>query len=230
MHRAEARGKGEYGWLRTRYSFSFANWYEPTRMGFGALRVLNDDAIAPANGFGAHGHRDMEIITLVTAGAVTHTDNIGSKGVVKAGEVQVMSAGTGVVHAERNDSADEPLTLFQIWIEPAKRGLVPRYEQKAFDFDAPGATLLVAPLGGEGGALGINQDAYITLVNIADGPFSYALHNTAHGVYVFVISGEVTAAGVQLGERDALGVTGAAEITLAAKGAARLIIFEVPMA
>src|SRR3989344_6109623 len=109
LHRAEARGKGEYGWLRTRYSFSFANWYEPTRMGFGALRVLNDDAIAPANGFGAHGHRDMEIITLVTAGAVTHTDNIGSKGVVKAGEVQVMSAGTGVVHAERNDSADEPL-------------------------------------------------------------------------------------------------------------------------
>jgi redox-sensitive bicupin YhaK (pirin superfamily) len=199
-------------------------------MGFGALRVINDDAIAPANGFGPHGHRDMEIITLVTEGAVTHEDSMGNKGTVKAGEVQVMSAGTGLVHAERNDSAEVPLKLFQIWITPNAHGLAPRYAQSAFSFDAPGAALLVAPLGKEGSALGINQDAYVTLVNITDEGYAYALHNAAHGAYVFVVAGTVTAAGVALSARDALGVTGEAEIRLTAKGAARLIIFEVPMA
>src|SRR5690606_12496739 len=144
--------KGEHGWLSTRYSFSFANWYDPSRMGFGALRVINDDRIAPANGFGAHGHRDMEIVTIVTKGTVRNEDSMGSRGTVPAGDVQAMSAGTGVVHAERNDSPDEELTLFQIWIETARPGAVPRYAQKPFGLGShePGLTLLVAPTDADG--------------------------------------------------------------------------------
>src|SRR3989344_846255 len=138
VYKAEERGEGKHGWLTTRYSFSFADWYEPSRMGFGTLRVINDDIIAPQSGFGEHGHRDMEIITIVTEGAVTHTDSMGNEKVVEAGEVQVMSAGTGVVHAERNASPTTPLKLFQIWIEPKERDIAPRYAQKRFDFSSPG--------------------------------------------------------------------------------------------
>ncbi|MEK7079815.1 MAG: pirin family protein, partial [Patescibacteria group bacterium] len=118
VHRSKDRGVGEHGWLSTRYSFSFANWYDPARMGFGALRVINDDTIAPAQGFGTHAHEDMEIITLVMSGTLTHEDSLGNRGSIPAGDVQTMSAGTGVQHSERNDSATEPLTLFQMWILP----------------------------------------------------------------------------------------------------------------
>ncbi|MBU6320921.1 MAG: pirin family protein [Patescibacteria group bacterium] len=239
LHRAEERGRGDYGWLKTRYSFSFADWYEPTRMGFGALRVINDDTIAAGQGFGPHPHRDMEIVTIVTRGTVAHQDSAGNTGVTRAGEVQVMSAGTGIVHAEANASAEEPLSLFQVWITPREAGLVPRYVQQAFDFDAPGATLLAAPTvaSGEGraapsedgGALTINQDAHITLANVA-GDFAYALRDPAHGVYLFVVSGAVEIAGATLRERDALGVTGARAVeTRAPQSGARVLIFEVPM-
>ena len=229
LHRAEERGRGEHGWLTTRYSFSFSDWHEPSRMGFGALRVINDDAIAPASGFGAHGHRDMEIITIVTAGAVTHTDSMGNKGAVRAGEVQVMSAGTGVVHAEKNDSPTEPLTLFQVWIEPKERGIAPRYAQKAFDFERRGATLLAAPEAAEG-ALAINQDAYITYANLAVGEaLNYQLRRAGNGAYVFVIDGAVEAAGQVLGPRDALGISEAGAVGITAAKPSRLLLFDVPM-
>lgn len=231
LHRAAERGGGERGWLSTRYSFSFADWYEPSRMGFGALRVINDDRIAPANGFGAHRHQDMEIITIVTKGAVTHEDSMGNVGQVPSGDVQVMSAGTGVTHAERNDSVDEELTLFQIWIAPDRRGATPRYAQKPFGLTSkdPGLTLLVASTD-ECGALPINQDAYI-YHGILDGknPLLYPLRDAGHGAYVFVIGGEVKLGGETLLSRDAMGIAGTSTFTLDSVNLARVLIVEVPL-
>ncbi|MDO8624157.1 MAG: pirin family protein [bacterium] len=229
LHKAKDRGSGEHGWLSTRYSFSFASWYEPSRMGFGALRVINDDTIAPENGFGEHGHRDMEIVTIVTQGAVTHADSMGNHAEVKASEVQVMSAGTGVVHAERNGSPDTPLTLFQIWIEPKKLGIAPHYAQKAFDFAKPGETLLVSP-DGEGGSLPMNQVAYISQVNLVENElFVYKIRKEGNGLYVFVIEGTVNIENYGLEDRDALGITEASEVKIASTTSARLLLFEVPL-
>lgn len=231
LHRAEDRGRGEHGWLSTRYSFSFADWYDPARMGFGALRVLNDDRIAPASGFGAHPHRDMEIVTIVTKGAVTHEDSMGNRGTVPAGDVQAMSAGTGVVHAERNDSPDEPLELFQLWIQTAQPGAAPRYAQKPFGLGStePGFTLLAGP-DGTPDALPLYQDAYVSYGVLAPGQgLTYPRRGAAHGVYVFVIEGTVRVAGETLDTRDAIGITDASELALASDALARVLIMEVPV-
>ena len=228
VHKAEGRGSGEYGWLKTRYSFSFADWYEPNRLGFGALRVINDDVIAPKSGFGEHGHRDMEIITIVTEGAVTHTDSMGNEKVVKAGEVQVMSAGTGVVHAERNESLNIPLKLFQIWIESKEPGIAPRYAQKAFDFSSPGLITLVSHEGNEG--LAVNQDACILQTNLrANEELVYKIKKRGNGLYIFIVSGEVVVGGQSLKDRDAAGVTEANEIKIAATFSSRLYLFDIPL-
>lgn len=223
LHPANSRGGGEYGWLSTNYSFSFSDWYDPSRMGFGALRVLNDDRIAPAKGFGAHGHRDMEIITIVTAGTVTHTDNMGNVGKVPAGDVQVMSAGTGVMHSEYNESPNEPLSLFQLWIQPKERGIAPRYEQRHFGLSSnvPGVRELVGP-----DSLYIHQDAYISHA-VVSGTQEYALHDPNNGVYIFVIEGAMEVAGEKLSDRDALGIEEVESTSLTGTGSA--LIIEVPM-
>lgn len=231
LHNADERGKGEHGWLSTRYSFSFANWYDPSRMGFGALRVINDDRIAPASGFGAHSHKDMEIITIVTKGAVTHEDSMGNTGQVPAGDIQAMSAGTGVTHAERNDSPDEELTLFQIWIATNAKGVEPRYAQKAFGLqnETEGITLLVAPNDTEG-ALPIHQDAYLSQGVVAAGnSLTYTLKNPEHGLYVFVVEGEVTVAGETLQSRDAIGLIELTDLSISASAFSRLLLIEVPL-
>lgn len=229
-HPADKRGQGNYDWLTTRYSFSFAQWYDPARMGFGALRVINDDVIAPGAGFPPHSHRDMEIITLVTEGTLAHQDSIGNKGTVRAGEVQVMSAGTGITHAEYNASENEPLSLFQIWIEPKEAGGEPRYDQGVPEKSDDGLTTLVGPMG-TAGVLGIRQDAWITRAELASGrKISYNLHDPKAGVYVFVIGGKLSVAGVELGGRDALGVSDTDSISLASEHGAEVLLFEVPMA
>lgn len=230
LHRAGKRGKSDIGWLSSRFSFSFAEWYEPTRIGFGALRVINDDTIAPASGFGMHPHSNMEIITVVTAGAVTHQDNTGNHGVVAAGDVQVMSAGRGVLHAEYNDSPDELLKLFQIWIRPNVGNAPVRYEQKSFDLMKTAAreVPLVAPLGrAEKGELMINQDAWITYAHTGAEPFEYRLKQEGNGVYVFVIDGTCTVAGNELAARDALGVSDTPSVSIS--GEAKLLLLDVPM-
>lgn len=225
VHRAEDRGKGEYGWLSTRYSFSFANWYEPRRMGFGVLRVINDDRIAPQRGFEMHPHQDMEIITLVTQGVLTHKDSMGNMGTIHANEVQVMSAGAGVVHSEYNDR-DDPLELFQIWIEPKVLGIAPRYAQRVIK---EGETLLVGPEGVPG-ALTINQDAYMyRIVLTRGGRYEHVLHGEAHGVYVLVLSGCLDVAGEVLGVRDALGVWDTGTVALTARKEVSALVFEVPI-
>lgn len=231
IHRSEERGKGDHGWLKTRYSFSFADWYEPNRMGFGMLRVINDDVIGPSSGFGMHSHWDMEIITIVTAGAVTHEDSMGNAGVVPAGDIQAMSAGTGVTHSERNDSSEEPLTLFQIWIQPKERGVAPRYSQESFNLEGlgKGFTLVVGP-DGTNGTLPIHQDAYISYaVSDNETPLSYHLKKSGNGVYLFVIDGSIIFDGEMLNARDAAGISDAEEIAVSSPGPAKALFIEVPL-
>lgn len=231
LHRANERGGADHGWLTTRHSFSFAQWYEPTQMGYGALRVLNDDTIAPNTGFGAHSHRDMEIITIVTEGEVTHGDSMGNSGVVGAGEVQVMSAGTGVVHSEKNASPDQVLSLFQLWIAPRSHGIEPRYAQRAFGFDtqAGGCALLVSPDAREG-SLSIHQDAYISLAILEkQSPLQYSFYDQSHGVYLFVVEGSVVVTDQTLNTRDGLGVSDVSKVSIESIGRTRVLIIEVPL-
>jgi quercetin 2,3-dioxygenase len=229
IHRAGERGVGNYGWLTTRYSFSFADWYEPSRMGFGALRVINDDQIAPHSGFPTHAHKDMEIITFIREGTLTHKDSLGNVGVIKEGEVQAMSAGTGVAHSEYNEG-DTPVSLFQIWIQPNAIGRAPRYSQQSFaSSKKPGITCLVGP-DGTPDALPISQDAYISRAVLdQDHPLSYTLRIKTNGVYLFVVEGEVEIADEILNERDAIGITGTETLQIATPKFAELLIFEVPI-
>ncbi|MFI5260224.1 MAG: pirin family protein [Candidatus Paceibacteria bacterium] len=232
LHRREKRGHSDHGWLSTDYSFSFGDWYDPSRMGFGALRVLNDDRIAPASGFPMHGHRDMEIITIVLQGTLTHKDSLGNTGVVHAGDVQVMSAGSGIVHAEYNESPDEPLSLFQIWIQTKEDGIAPRYDQKSFaDLRVEdGIVPLVGPAGGKS-PLSIHQDASISRVIVDPAhPREYQLQGEGNGVYFFIVSGTAEIAGEQLRERDALGVSAAESISIASDSRADVLCIEIPMA
>jgi redox-sensitive bicupin YhaK (pirin superfamily) len=237
IHKAESRGRADKDWLSTRYSFSFANWYDPTRMGFGALRVINDDTIAPDNGFSMHTHKDMEIITLVTSGVVTHRDSMGNTGTVGVGEIQVLSAGTGVAHAEYNNSKEVPLKLFQIWIEPRSKGLVPRYEQKAIPTTKDSATILVSPDGREG-SLRITQEAYLSLVSLSEAKnIVYTIKKGGNGIYLFVISGVVEVDGLVLSARDAMGISdldfndngSSSSVRIDSRGSCELLVIEVPI-
>lgn len=232
VHRAAERGQGEHSWLSTRYSFSFADWYEPSRMGFGKLRVINDDIIAPARGFPPHSHRDMEIITIVRKGAVSHEDSGGGRGVVSAGEVQTMSAGRGVVHSEYNASATEPLELFQIWIEPKEQGIEPHYAQKDFveAIRSERSVMVAAPEDKTGETLPLAQDAYISIVMVEkDGPFDYMLHKEGNGVYLMVIEGAIDIEGEKLERRDAIGLSDINKVILTASEPSELLLIEVPM-
>jgi redox-sensitive bicupin YhaK (pirin superfamily) len=221
------QGKGEYGWLSTRYSFSFADWYDPRKMGFGALRVLNDDVIAGGQGFGTHGHKDMEIITIVMHGAIRHKDSMGNEYVVEEGDVQVMSAGTGVQHSEHNASKDDSLKLFQLWIVPKERSIVPRYDQKNFNFkDIKNGTVELVGVS----SLKINQEAYISYGALdANTTLTYDMHNPAFGVYVFVVEGSVKIGEQVLEKRDALGIWDSASIKITGSTNASFLLIEVPI-
>lgn len=226
LHKSEERGVGEHGWLSTRYSFSFNDWYNPLRMGFGALRVLNDDTIAPHSGFGAHSHRDMEIITVVMKGTVTHKDSMGNVGCIKEGMIQVMSAGSGVTHSEYNEG-DVPLELFQIWIMTKERGITPRYEEKHIDF-LKGEDTNVVLVGG--GGLSINQDASITYVSsTTEKEEAYMLHGLGRGVYLFVIEGEVKVGEVAAGRRDALCISETEEFSYSLRENTKVLLIEIPL-
>lgn len=231
FHEATSRGYAKHGWLETHHSFSFASYYDPARMGFGALRVLNDDAIAPGAGFGEHPHDNMEIITIPLSGALKHQDSMGNSAVVTTGEVQVMSAGTGVEHAEFNASTTDPLTLLQIWILTAKENATPRYDQKRFDLAQFRNTFfqVVGNMETEG-ILGIHQDARLSLGRFEAGQeVVYPLPTSGHGVYFFVIDGEATIAGKKLATRDALGVWDTEQVTVQAEKEVFLLAIEVPL-
>ena len=234
LHKADTRGHASHGWLDAHHSFSFAGYYDPSRMHFGVLRVLNDDRVAPGMGFGMHPHDNMEIITITLEGALKHKDNLGSEGVIRPGDVQVMSAGTGVVHSEFNPSKEETVNLLQIWVIPNIRGAAPRYDQKTFDpaLRINGLQVVVAPEGEaeKDGALWINQDAWFSLGQLDRGrSLTYKSRLEGNGSYIFVISGTLEVGGQTIDARDGLGMTHFEEVTIGATADAQFLIMDVPM-
>ncbi len=226
---AQSRGQADHGWLKSHFSFSFADYYDPKRMGFGALRVINDDYIAPARGFGMHPHKDMEIITIPLKGTLQHKDSEGNSAQIKKGEVQIMSAGTGIFHSEHNASENEEVELFQIWVMPKKYGVKPRYDQKIYDLKENELTLIVSPEG-QGSAVGINQDAYFSRGKLSEGKtLSYQVKQTGNGVFVFVVSGSLTVNGKELNTRDAVGIAETEVLNLVANKDVDVLLIDVPM-
>lgn len=226
---SETRGLADHGWLKSRFTFSFADYYDPKRMGFGALRVINDDFIAPAKGFGTHPHRDMEIITIPLTGTLQHRDSEGNAAKIKRGEVQLMSAGTGIFHSEYNASDEEEVRLLQIWVMPKKYGIKPRYDQKNYTWKENELTLVVSPEGSET-AVSINQDAYFSLGRITpEGRISYQVKKEGNGVFVFILSGSAVVNGQVLKNRDAVGISDTENIDLRALENSEVLLMEVPM-
>ncbi len=230
IHRAESRGGADHGWLKTRHSFSFANYYDPERMGFGALRVLNDDFVEGGGGFGTHPHENMEIVTVMLDGTLMHRDSVGNESALRAGEVQVMSAGTGIQHSEYNGSQTEPLRFLQIWVTPHQQGVPPRYDQKSFaDRDLNTWQTLVSG-DGRNGSLSIHQDALFLKGKFEAGrEVTHILESPGHGVYMFVLSGNVEVAGKTLNERDAIAVRDTSEFTIRSTSRSELLLIEVPL-
>ncbi len=231
IYRSEDRGKANYGWLDTRYSFSFANYYNPEMMNFGMLRVLNDDIVLPSKGFGTHPHDNMEIITIILEGALEHKDSMGTGDVIHKDEIQVMSAGSGVTHSEFNPSKDEKVNLLQLWIFPKEQNIKPRYDQKYFPADARKNNLVTAVSGlNKNGALYIHQDAEIKLGNFEkDKKINYQLNNTANGVYIFVINGHIKIGDEDLFKRDAIGIYDTMDFALEIVENSDFVLIEVPM-
>ena len=230
--KSENRGKSDIGWLKTRYSFSFSNYYNPHRMHFGKLRVLNDDQIAAGMGFGMHPHDNMEIITIPTKGGLKHQDSMGNSATVHSGEVQVMSAGKGIYHSEINPY-NEPVELFQIWIFPNVMNVDPRYDQMSYHKTIePGQwTLIVGPKGFSDRTLWIYQDAFISIYGASDTPSeaTYHLKNPNNGVYLMVIEGGIQFNGNHLTKRDSLEVSEVASLQLGIEPLTSLLAIEVPM-
>ena len=218
-------GHADHGWLDARHHFSFANYHEPARMGWGAIRVWNDDTIAAKAGFPPHPHRDMEIVTYVRSGAITHQDSLGNKGRTGAGDVQVMSAGSGVTHAEYN-LEDEATTLFQIWIETDRRGVAPQWGMMPFPKDArDGSFQLLASGDGDDAALTINADARILGATLVKGQSLTFAADPARHLYL-VPSAPVTVNGVSAGARDGIAITGEQSLTIAADSGAELVLVD----
>ena len=222
------RGHANHGWLDTYHTFSFANYYDPTHMGFRALRVINEDWVEPAKGFGAHPHRDMEIITYVLEGALEHKDSMGNHGVIRPGEVQRMSAGTGVVHSEYNPSRTERVHLLQIWIESDQDGLQPSYEQRAFpEEDKRGRLRLVAAPDGAEGAVTIHQDTRVFASLLEAGEqVKHVMSSGRHG-WLHVVSGAVELNGTALETGDGAAVSGESALAIAATRPSEVLLFDL---
>ncbi len=231
LQRAAERGSADYGWLKPNYYFSFSQYYNPERVRFGLLRVLNDDFIVGGGKFHTHPHDNMEIVTIPLSGAVEHRDSTGGHGIIRAGDVQIMSAGSGVQHSEANASATEPLSLFQIWVFPKERDIPPRYDQRSFNpEDRQNRWQIVVSPREADAALWINQDARFALTRLTVGhQLAYQPAFAGNGVYLVVISGTVKVAGETLHDRDALGISEAGSISLEAVSDAEVLAIEVPM-
>ncbi|NNC49517.1 MAG: pirin family protein [Flaviramulus sp.] len=234
IHKAEDRGFANHGWLQANHSFSFANYFDKEKIQFGALRVLNDDIIAPKMGFGTHPHNNMEIITIPLSGVLKHKDSMHNEWQsILPGEVQIMSAGTGVQHSEINGSNSEHLSLFQIWIIPNKENVEPRYDQKSFELNDRKnklQTLVSSIDNGINGSLKIHQDAVISRIDLDQGKtYEYQLKSKNHGVYVMSIFGDISINDEKLNSRDAIGVSDTAKFKITAEEDSGLLFIEVPM-
>jgi redox-sensitive bicupin YhaK (pirin superfamily) len=231
FHPADQRGHANHGWLDAHHSFSFGNSYDPERIHFGALRVLNDDSISGGQGFGAHPHDNMEIITIPLEGALMHKDNMGNSSVIQAGDIQVMSAGTGIMHGEFNAHAKEQLKLLQIWLFPNQKQVAPRYQQITLDPAAMHNQLqqILSP-NSEDAGVWIHQDAWFHLGEFDAGQtFDYKLKGNNHGIYTFVIAGKLQTSGQELGRRDALGIWETEQVSFEVQEPSKVLIIEVPM-
>jgi len=230
-HASASRGDANHGWLKSRHSFSFANYHNRERMGFGALRVLNDDFVIGGHGFGRHSHRDMEIISIPLSGKLAHKDSIGNKGMIETGEIQVMSAGTGITHSEMNGDSEEAMAFLQIWVIPNKMSVAPRYQQIPMgDIMQPNAFNQVLSPNANDAGVWIHQDAWFSMGEFDKGVMSsYQLKNPSNGVYVFVISGQVVIDNNVLASRDGLGIWDTESFTMDVPAAATVLVMEVPL-
>lgn len=225
------RGHANHGWLNARHTFSFGSWYNPNQTNFGALRVLNDDIVAPSMGFSSHPHDNMEIITIPLSGALKHKDNMGNSSVIHAGEVQVMSAGTGIYHSEVNASTTEELNLFQIWIFPNTKNVTPRYDQIPYSFDDLNNQFVqvVSPNKEDEGTW-IYQNAWIHLAQVDENnEICYELKDPSNGAFVMNIEGVIIVDDERLDDKDAVGIEGKTKITIKGERNSRLMVIEVPL-
>ncbi|MCY1720558.1 pirin family protein [Prolixibacteraceae bacterium Z1-6] len=231
VHKAESRGHANHGWLNAKHTFSFANYYDPERIQFGVLRVLNDDIIAGGKGFGMHPHDNMEIITIPLEGDLEHKDNMGNSAVIRQGDVQVMSAGTGVFHSEFNKNGGQPINLLQIWVFPNKKNVEPRYDQISIrDIEEENKFYQILSPDENDQGVWIHQDAWFHLGNFEPGVSdTYKIKKQGNGVYLFVIEGEVEVKGQKLTKRDGCGIWDANEFTVSAQTNARVLLMEIPM-
>ncbi len=230
-HENQSRGLADHGWLKSRHTFSFANYYNPERMNFGLLRVLNDDIVAPSKGFGTHPHDNMEIISIPLSGSLRHQDSMGNEHIISTGEVQIMSAGSGITHSEYNNSSSEDVNFLQIWVLPKERDITPRYDQKVFDEGnrKNRFQLLVAPENSEE-TVWINQNAWFSLADIeAEQQVTYEKHDKKNGVYFFVIEGNANIDGHDVKRRDGLGITDGQTYPVFAQTKTQLLAIEVPL-
>jgi quercetin 2,3-dioxygenase len=231
LHKADTRGHADHGWLNAYHSFSFASWYNPDRIQFGMLRVLNDDTVAAGMGFGTHPHDNMEIITIPLEGDLAHKDSMGNAEIIKTGDVQVMSAGTGIQHSEFNPNDDQRTKLFQIWVFPKVRNVEPRYQQITLDTTEQKNNFaqIVSP-NPEDAGVWIHQDAWFHLADFDAGlEKQYQLKKDGNGLYAFVISGTITIDGQELETRDGLGITDFKTLDITATTDAKFLLMEIPM-
>jgi redox-sensitive bicupin YhaK (pirin superfamily) len=233
IYKANTRGTADFGWLKANFSFSFGNYFNPDRIQFGMLRVLNDDTIAGGTGFGTHGHANMEIITIPLEGGLRHKDSMGNEGVIGFGEVQVMSAGTGVEHSEMNASPTENAKTLQLWVFPNQENVTPRYEQKSFDLEKNSNTFIniVSPKDkNDGNALWVYQDTFFNLgVFKEDLTINYPIKIENNGIYLFLIDGEIEINNEILSARDAMGITDIKKVEIKILKQSKILLIEIPM-
>ncbi|MEQ8712899.1 MAG: pirin family protein [Cyclobacteriaceae bacterium] len=230
LHRAETRGSANFGWLDSKHTFSFGRYYNPERVNFGALRVLNDDIVTGGAGFGTHPHDNMEIVSIPLRGDLKHEDSTGRGEIIKTGDVQIMSAGSGLQHSEFNPNKDKEVNFLQIWVLPKEHNITPRYDQKSFDVSNRKNSIQTVVSPTDEQAVWINQDAYFSLSDLSKGSsVEYKMNHSGNGVYVFVLEGEVTVAETSLTRRDGLGVWDTDEVSITASADAQLLFIEVPM-
>lgn len=231
LHKADTRGNANHGWLNSHHTFSFANYHNPERMNFGVLRVLNDDVVAPGKGFGKHPHDNMEIISIPLAGDLEHEDSMGNKAIIRKGDVQVMSAGTGVHHSEYNKNADQEVKFLQIWVFPKTKNVEPRYDQISIENLAKQNEFyqVLSPHADDQGVW-VHQDAWFHIGDFdQDSKKNYSVKKTGNGVYAFILDGEAQINGQSLEQRDGYGIWDVTEIEIEAKKGSRILLMDVPM-
>ncbi len=231
IHRADTRGIAEHGWLKSFHTFSFASYYNPERIHFGVLRVLNDDIVKASSGFDNHTHENMEIISIPLEGILTHKDNLGHISIIRPGDIQVMSAGSGITHSEYNDDTVNPVNFLQRWIYPKQKDIKPQYQQKTFDQDDRINTLqeIISPSPGNDN-LHIHQDAWISIGKLVKGTETeYSIKKNDNGIYIFIIEGDTNVEGLNLNKRDGIGISGTDKIKIKVINDCELLVLDIPM-